>query len=126
MKKIESDCQKEQNLEVKALKEVNTKPKVTVDCEAYAHFLETSDMSEEQKRQFIQALWSVIYGFASLGFGVHRVQELEDRPCGQVEKHSRNSTREDRNTVKFNNLNNQKGSPKRIVTDRIGVENANT
>lgn len=113
------------NLEVKALNQIDTKPSLSVDYMAYAHLLENSEMSEEQKRQFIQALWSIIHGFASLGFGVHPVQQAEIEPCGQVEKRYRNSHSTDQTKVEFNTTSKKRGSTIRSVADQSGVEHAN-
>ena len=46
-------------------------PVVTVDYDLYAHYLEDSDLSEKEKREFLQMLWNIICEFVSLGFGVH-------------------------------------------------------
>ena len=58
---------------------------ITVDYEKYAHFLEDADLAEEQKREFLQAVWEVIVGFVSLGFGVHPVQQANNA-CGYLEE----------------------------------------
>jgi len=50
-----------------------------VDVERYQHLLDDPALSEEQKQQIIEALWSIIVNFVELGFGVHPVQEA----CGQ-------------------------------------------
>ena len=55
---------------------------VEIDYEKYERYLEDSDLSEEEKRQLIEALWSILVGFVDLGFGIHPVQEA----CGQAEK----------------------------------------
>ena len=36
-------------------------------------------MTDAQKEEFLQALWSIIVNFVELGFGVHPLQEV----CGQ-------------------------------------------
>ena len=59
------------------------RPVITVDYEKYEHFLEDADLSEDQKREFLQALWQIIVGFVDLGFGVHPVQQAENA-CGQL------------------------------------------
>lgn len=67
---------------------VTNRPVITVDYERYAHFLEDADLSEEQKLEFLQALWNVIVEFVSLGFGVHPLQRIEglveEFGCGQI------------------------------------------
>lgn len=124
MEDKEETSRKDLELEVKALEKIKTKPILSVDYEAYAHLLENSDMTEEQKLQFVQALWSVIYGFASLRFGANPVHHIEKQPCGQVGKLARKSTSVPRNAVKFNQLNTHEGSIKRVVADQEGLENA--
>lgn len=52
---------------------------VTFDAARYEHFLEEMDLTDEQKRALLEALWSIIVGFVDLGFGVHPVQQS----CGQ-------------------------------------------
>ena len=59
------------------------RPVITVDYEKYAHFLEDADLSEDQKREFLQTLWNIIVGFIDLGFGVHPAQQAQN-PCGQL------------------------------------------
>lgn len=54
-------------------------PTLTVDWEAYVPLLEGSKLSEEDKREFIETLWSIVVGFVDLGFSV----ETPPRSCGQ-------------------------------------------
>ncbi|KZD12408.1 hypothetical protein [Oceanibaculum pacificum] len=62
-------------------------PVITVDYDLYAHYLEESDLSEDQKREFLQALWNLVVSFVSLGFGVHPAQQVEIA-CGKLFKSS--------------------------------------
>jgi len=55
------------------------KPTLTVDVEKYQSFLDGADMTEAQKEEFLQSLWSIIVSFVDLGFGVHPLQEV----CGE-------------------------------------------
>ena len=57
-------------------------PVLTVDYDLYAHFLEESDASEEDKRKLIETLWSITMMFVDMGFGVHPVQQAQ-KACGQ-------------------------------------------
>ncbi|MFK7868472.1 MAG: hypothetical protein AB8B58_04445 [Roseobacter sp.] len=54
-------------------------PTLTVDWEAYVPLLEGSDLSDEDKREFIETLWSIVVGFVDLGFAV----ESPPCSCGQ-------------------------------------------
>lgn len=58
-------------------------PAITVDYAAYAHFLEGSDLSEDQKQALLQSLWNIVVGFVSLGFGVHPASP-DREACGQL------------------------------------------
>ncbi|MES2144359.1 MAG: hypothetical protein V4516_08330 [Pseudomonadota bacterium] len=57
------------------------RPIVTVDVEKYQSYLDGSNLSEAQKREFLEALWSIVITFVELGFGVHPLQEV----CGKPE-----------------------------------------
>ncbi|MCC5987231.1 MAG: hypothetical protein JJT95_06065 [Pararhodobacter sp.] len=64
------------------LDNATTDPKstLTIDAEKYQAFLDGSDMTEAQKEEFLQALWSIIVSFVELGFGVHPLQEVCGKP----------------------------------------------
>lgn len=68
------------------IEQSSIKPVLTVDYELYAHFLEDSDASEEEKREFVQTLWNIVVEFVSLGFGVHPLQQAQNT-CGQDDKY---------------------------------------
>lgn len=57
-------------------------PSLTIDWELYGEYLEDSDLSGGQKREFIETLWSIVVAFVDLGFGVHPVQQA----CEQNQK----------------------------------------
>lgn len=56
------------------------KPTLTVDVEKYQSYLDGSGMSDAEKEEFLQALWSIIVSFVELGYGVHPLQEV----CGKT------------------------------------------
>jgi len=60
-----------------------TRPVITVDYDAYAHFLDDTDLTDDQKREFLQALWTIITEFVSMGFAVHPVQQATEN-CGEL------------------------------------------
>lgn len=51
-----------------------------IDWKRYEAYLAEADLSEAEKRQFLEALWSIVVAFVDLGFEVHPVQIA----CGQV------------------------------------------
>ena len=61
--------------------DASSKPSVSVDVEKYQAYLDSSEMSDSEKEEFLQALWQIILGFVEFGFGVHPVQEV----CGKPE-----------------------------------------
>ena len=66
----------------------NKKPKslkVEFDYARYAHHLDGEDMSEDEKRECLGALWDILSEFVQLGFDVHPVQQAGAAcTCGKV------------------------------------------
>jgi hypothetical protein len=58
------------------------RPILTLDTSLYQHYLEDSNLSDEEKREVLQMLWNLICEFVYLGFGVTSVQQIQDN-CGQ-------------------------------------------
>jgi hypothetical protein len=57
------------------MRETTTPPTLTLDVELYQHYLDNSDLTEEQKNELLNTLWNIICGFVQMGFGVHPVQQ---------------------------------------------------
>ena len=55
---------------------------VEVDFVEFAHFLERTNYTEEQKHRLLEALWEIAVAFVDLGFGVHPAQSV----CGKADK----------------------------------------
>jgi hypothetical protein len=53
-------------------------PALTLSPDEYLHFLAESDWSESQKREFIEALWSIVVSFVDMGFHIHPLQHGEE------------------------------------------------
>jgi len=69
------------SIEERKIKDVFNRPArpiVGVDVEKYKAFLDDPALTETQKEEFLQALWSIIVAFVELGFGVHPLQEVCD------------------------------------------------
>lgn len=66
------------------IREFNEKsrPTLTVDWVTYAHHLEDSTMSDDEKREVIETLWSIVVSFIDMGFDVRS----PDDACGQEAK----------------------------------------
>ncbi|MCF6277208.1 MAG: hypothetical protein L3J16_00445 [Anaerolineales bacterium] len=58
-------------------------PTLTIDWELYGKYLDESDLSDTEKRQFLKTLWSIVVSFVDLGFGVHPLQQVTDNACAQ-------------------------------------------
>lgn len=62
--------------------DASTKPTMAVDVERYQRYLDDTDLTEAEKKEFLQALWNVIISFVELGFGVHPLQEVCGKDAG--------------------------------------------
>lgn len=52
-------------------------PTLSIDWDLYGEYLEGSDLSDDEKREFIQILWDIMVSFVDLGFGIESVQCAE-------------------------------------------------
>jgi len=52
---------------------------LSLDTELYQDFLDDPALSEDAKREMLEALWGIIVDFVSLGFAVHPLQQA----CGK-------------------------------------------
>ncbi len=50
-------------------------PALTLDYDLYVRYLDDTNLSDAQKKEFIETLWSVIVSFVDLGFGLHPLQQ---------------------------------------------------
>lgn len=62
-------------------------PALEIDYDLYMKMLEESEWDDEQKREFIETMWSIIVSFVDLGFGIHPVQQAQSE-CEQIEDRS--------------------------------------
>lgn len=66
----------------------NTAKSVGFDYERYAHLLNDTGLSDEDKQDILSALWAIITEFVQMGFGVHPIQDAysgDQKERGQVE-----------------------------------------
>lgn len=57
-----------------------TEESITLCVEKYEHMLDDPNLTEAQRRAFIEAVWLLIINIVDFGYGVHPVQEV----CGQL------------------------------------------
>lgn len=62
--------------------DASSRPVLTVDTDKYRAMLEDTDLTDDEKRQVLESLWTIIVSFVELGFHVHPLQEV----CGQDER----------------------------------------
>jgi len=55
---------------------MSTAPAIAIDYTLYEHYLENSDLTETQRKEFLDALWNIIVNFVDLAFGVHPLQQV--------------------------------------------------
>jgi hypothetical protein len=86
-----------------------TRPALKLDVERYEKMLKNCDLTEEQRQDFLETIWSIIVGFVDLGFDIHPLQQAASEGCGQ-----------DLDLSSFmadNVVSSQKGLPKKQFTD---------
>jgi len=72
----------EHNTNITNEKQASRLPSIHIEWERYEAYLEDGDMSEEDKRVFIETLWNIMLTFVDLGFGLDptsRVCEKETK-----------------------------------------------
>ncbi|MCP4933237.1 MAG: hypothetical protein GY927_03315 [bacterium] len=60
-------------------------PALTIDWDLYGQYLEGSNLSEAEKRETIEALWSIVVSFVDLGFGIHPAQLATADCCERID-----------------------------------------
>jgi hypothetical protein len=58
-------------------------PALSLDWELFGTYLEASDLTDAQKREFIETLWSLVVSFVDLGLGLHPLQLIAGNSCEQ-------------------------------------------
>ncbi len=61
----------------------NTPPTLSINWELYGKYLEESDLSDAEKREFLKTIWAIVVSAVDLGFGVHPVQQAAGNICEQ-------------------------------------------
>ena len=59
------------------MRDTTTPPTLTLDVDLYQHYLDNSDLTDEQKKELLETLWNIICEFVQMGFHVHPVQQAQ-------------------------------------------------
>ena len=61
--------------EADAPKDGASYPALELDYALYESYLEDSEWTDAQKREFLETMWSIIVQFVDFGIGIHPVQQ---------------------------------------------------
>lgn len=59
-------------------------PALTMDWDIFGDFLDNSNLSDDEKREFAETIWYIVVTFVDLGFGIEPVQQALQ--AGQKDK----------------------------------------
>ncbi len=90
-------------------------PTLTIDYAKYEALLDGGDLTAAEKRQVLDALWSIIVGFVDLGFRVHPLSEIAGEFGDRAETGAKDATRRD-----GFNLRAKRSSPRPIKAAKAG------
>ena len=64
------------------------RPVMKINVEHYQRYLDDTNISDDEKEELLETLWSIICELVELGYGVHPLQEN----CGESNKEVANSS----------------------------------
>lgn len=70
---------------------------IKVDVERYQSYLDDTSMTDQQKKDFLQAMWLVMMSFVEMGFEVHPIQHV----CGKASSIGNGSSTRELDKVSF-------------------------
>lgn len=69
-------------------------PMLEVDFEKFAHFLNGTDLTEDQKREKLQELWEIVLSIVAMGWGVSALDHVRFQANTHPEFSAENPTKE--------------------------------
>jgi len=48
---------------------------IQFDAQEFVHFLAESDLTEVEKLEYVQTIWTIVLQFVDMGFGLHPIQQ---------------------------------------------------
>ncbi|MDZ4055892.1 MAG: hypothetical protein U1D69_02835 [Polynucleobacter sp.] len=70
---------------------------IKVDVERYQSYLDDTGMTDQQRKDFLQAMWLVMMSFVEMGFEVHPIQHV----CGKASSIGNGSSTRELDKVSF-------------------------
>ena len=67
-------------------------PTLHIDVEKYQSYLDDANISDEQKTEMIEILWSIVVSFVDMGFGIHPVQQVMQNRQNQIQEEKEDKT----------------------------------
>lgn len=74
---------------------------IKVDVERYQFYLDDTGMTDQQKKDFLQAMWLVMMSFVEMGFEVHPIQYV----CGKASSIGNETSASELDAVSFTEPN---------------------
>ncbi len=93
-------------------------PSLSLDIALYEHYLEDADLTPEQRRKFLEALWMIVTEFVLLGFGVHPIHQAQET-CGKLKPNAPKAPISAPDRVKLNNRKSVDCFLSAIEPDRV-------
>ena len=63
-----------------------SRPSILVDCKRYENYLTDFDLPEDLKEELMQSVWQIMFDFASRGFEIHPLQQVEQTCARKSDK----------------------------------------
>jgi hypothetical protein len=83
-------------------------PALSIDWGLYEHYLEASDLPDDDKRALIETLWSIMVSFVDLGFRISPLQQIGGQDiCGEVDPMTALAEKTIRDVVKLEDTNKE-------------------
>lgn len=86
---------KVEELESRGTKIEGYSPTLEVEVDKYQCYLDDPSISDEQKAEMIEILWSIVVNFVDIGFGVHPVQEATQNRQTEILKQEKEEATKD-------------------------------
>jgi len=84
-------------------------PTLEFDVDEFWHFVESFDLTDAEKRDYLETIWSIIVSFVDLGFGIHPIQQA----CGKLTDNFAESAQEAPDSLYLPHIKDSDKSPEK-------------